>query len=143
MRSAWLKLGFATVFTAALFGSAVAQDAPAAGAATPKWRYGMAVIGDLKLPENFKQLPYVKADAPKAGELRLGEEGTFDNLNPVIDRGTAAAGLTQIYDTLMKRSEDEVFGTYGLLAEAVSYPDDMSSVTFRLRPEAKWPDASR
>ncbi|MDE1160039.1 MAG: extracellular solute-binding protein [Neorhizobium sp.] len=140
MRSAWLKLGFATVFTAALFGSAVAQDAPAGSAAAPKWRYGMAVIGDLKLPEDFKQLPYAKADAPKAGELRLGQEGTFDNLNPVVDRGTAAAGLTQIYDTLMKRSEDEVFGTYGLLAEAVSYPDDMSSVTFRLRAEAQWSD---
>jgi len=45
-----------------------------------------------------------------------------------------------IFETLMKRSEDEVFGTYGLLAEAVAYPDDMSSVTFRLRPEAKWAD---
>ncbi|WP_244446701.1 extracellular solute-binding protein [Neorhizobium galegae] len=112
----------------------------AATAQEPKWRHGMAVVGDLKLPADFKQLPYVDANAPKSGELRLGDEGTFDNLNLVIDRGTAASGVSLIYDTLMKRSEDEVFGTYGLLAEAVSYPDDVSSVTFRLKQEAKWAD---
>lgn len=112
----------------------------AATAQEPKWRHGMAVVGDLKLPADFKQLPYVDVNAPKAGELRLGDEGTFDNLNLVIDRGTAASGVSLIYDTLMKRSEDEVFGTYGLLAEAVSHPDDVSSVTFRLRQEAKWAD---
>jgi len=125
-------------FVIALTGTSLAVST--ATAQEPKWRHGMAVVGDLKLPEDFKQLPYVDVNAPKAGELRLGEEGTFDNLNPVIDRGTVAAGAGIIYDTLMKRSEDEVFGTYGLLAEAVSYPDDMSSVTFRLRPEAKWAD---
>lgn len=125
-------------FVIALTGTSLAVST--ATAQEPKWRHGMAVVGDLKLPEDFKQLPYVDVNAPKAGELRLGEEGTFDNLNPVIDRGTVAAGAGIIYDTLMKRSEDEVFGTYGLLAEAVSYPDDMSSVTFRLRPEARWAD---
>lgn len=125
-------------FVIALTGTSLAVST--ATAQEPKWRHGMAVVGDLKLPEDFKQLPYVDVNAPKAGELRLGAEGTFDNLNLVIDRGTVAAGAGIIYDTLMKRSEDEVFGTYGLLAEAVSYPDDMSSVTFRLRPEAKWAD---
>ena len=35
---------------------------------------------------------------------------------------------------------DEVSSEYGLLAEAVSYPDDFSSATFRLRAEAKWHD---
>lgn len=129
-----LKTGFAVVLAATVLA------ASATTAQEPKWRHGMAVIGDLKLPEDFKQLPYVNANAPKAGELRLGDEGTFDNFNPVIDRGAVAAGAGMIYDTLMKRSEDEVFGTYGLLAEAVSYPDDMSSVTFRLRQEAKWAD---
>lgn len=128
-----LKVGFAIVLATVLAASNVpAQE--------PKWRHGMAVVGDLKLPEGFKQLPYVDVNAPKAGELRLGDEGTFDNLNLVIDRGAVASGVSLIYDTLMKRSEDEVFGTYGLLAEAVSYPDDVSSVTFRLRPEAKWSD---
>ena len=31
---------------------------------------------------------------------------------------------------------------YGLLAEAVSYPDDFSSVSYRLRREAKWHDGT-
>ncbi|HEV7437119.1 MAG TPA: extracellular solute-binding protein [Pseudorhizobium sp.] len=106
----------------------------------PQWRHGIAVIGEPELPADFKHLPYVDTDAPKGGELRLASEGTFDNLNLVIDRGAPAAGLVNIYDTLLKRSEDEVFGSYGLLAEAVSYPADMSSATFRLRPEAKWAD---
>ncbi len=52
----------------------------------------------------------------------------------------AAAGLGLIYDTLMASSLDEVSTEYGLLAEAVSYPDDFSSATYRLRAEAKWHD---
>ena len=35
---------------------------------------------------------------------------------------------------------DEVSTEYGLLAEAVSYPDDRSSVTYRLRANARWHD---
>src|SRR5262249_55948139 len=37
-------------------------------------------------------------------------------------------------------SLDEASTEYGLLAEAVSYPADFSSVTYRLRAEAKWHD---
>jgi microcin C transport system substrate-binding protein len=134
MDLAWLKRGAPIILTAMVLGfsGAAAQE--------PQWRHGIAVIGDLKLPSDFKQLPYVNPGAPKTGELRLADEGTFDNLNLVIDRGAAAAGLLSVFDTLMKRSEDEVFGNYGLLAEAISYPSDMSSATFRLRSEAKWAD---
>jgi microcin C transport system substrate-binding protein len=137
MDLARLQKGLAIVLAVSAIASwAVAEEVKK----EPDWRYGVAVIGDLQLPADFKQLPYVDVNAPKTGELRLADEGTFDNLNMVIDRGAAASGLGSIYDTLMKRSENEVFGTYGLLAEAVSYPDDMSSVTFRLRAEAKWAD---
>ena len=129
-----LKSGFATFLTAVVLAgsSAVAQE--------PQWRHASAVLGEPELPADFKQLPYVDPQAPKGGELRLSDDGTFDNLNPLIDRGAPAAGLSMVFDTLLKRSEDEVFGAYGLLAEALSYPEDLSSVTFRLRPEAKWAD---
>src|SRR3546814_18515046 len=40
----------------------------------------------------------------------------------------------------MVASEDELSSMYGLLAESLSYPDDYSSVTFRLRAEARWAD---
>jgi microcin C transport system substrate-binding protein len=129
-----LKKSFAITLAASMLVSS------GAWAQEPTWRHGMAVVGDLQLPADFKQLPYVDVDAPKGGELRQAVEGTFDNLNLVIDRGAPAAGLSSVFDTLMKRSENEVFGTYGLLAEALAYPDDLSSVTFRLRQEAKWAD---
>ena len=68
--------------------------------------------------------------------------GTFDNFNLVVAgvKGTLALGIDLIYDTLLVSSLDEVSSGYGLLAEAVSYPDDFSSATFRLRAEAKWND---
>ena len=42
----------------------------------------------------------------------------------------------------MAQALDEVSTGYGLLAEALSYPNDFSSVSFRLRPEAKWHDGT-
>lgn len=106
----------------------------------PDWHYAIGILEAPKLPADFKQFPYVNADAPKQGELRLAEEGTYDSFNPLVDKGNPAAGLPLVYDTLLKPSEDEVGVSYGLLAEALSYPEDRSSVTFRLRPEAKWAD---
>src|SRR5690606_24177154 len=79
-------------------------------------------------------------EAPKGGLVRFGENGTFDSFNFVIPRGTAAAGITFIYDTLMTNSLDEVATEYGLLAESVRHPADFSSVTYRLRKEARWHD---
>ena len=40
----------------------------------------------------------------------------------------------------MVAASDEVSTEYGLLAEAVRHPADFSSVTYRLRAEAKWHD---
>jgi microcin C transport system substrate-binding protein len=134
MTSSWLTRSAIVTLAASLL------TVPSMADEQPQWRHGTAVVGEPALPADFEHLPYVDIDAPKGGELRLASEGTFDNLNLVIDRGAPAAGLANIYDTLMKRSEDEVFGAYGLLAEAVRYPADMSSTTFRLRPEAKWAD---
>ena len=55
-------------------------------------------------------------------------------------KGSVAAGLDQIYDTLMAPALDEVSTEYGLLADAVSFPEDFSAVTYRLRAQAKWHD---
>ncbi|MGF9693844.1 extracellular solute-binding protein [Rhizobium sp. 0TCS1.26] len=111
-----------------------------AGAQEPTWRHAISVLEEPKLPRDFKALPYVNVDAPKGGELRLSAEGTFDSFNPLIDRGSPALGTTLVFETLLKTSENEVLASYGLLAEAVAVPDDMSSASFRLRPEAKWAD---
>ena len=107
-----------------------------------KWRHGLSLYGDLKYAPGFKQFDYVNANAPKAGTARQIALGTFDNFNTAIAgvKGSLAAGIEQIHETLLVSSLDEVSTGYGLLAEAVSFPADFSSVSYRLRPEAKWHD---
>jgi microcin C transport system substrate-binding protein len=109
-----------------------------------KWRHGLSLYGELKYAPGFKQFDYVNAKAPKAGTARQIALGTFDNFNTAIAgvKGSLAAGIQQIYETLLASSLDEVSTGYGLLAEAVSFPSDFSSVTYRLRPEAKWHDGT-
>ena len=106
------------------------------------WRHGLSLFGDLKYPSDFKQFDYVNANAPKGGMVRQSALGTFDNFNVVVAgvKGSLAAGIDLIYDRLSVSALDEVSSGYGLLAEAVSYPADYSSASYRLRPEAKWHD---
>ncbi|MGQ3291760.1 MAG: ABC transporter substrate-binding protein, partial [Shinella sp.] len=131
-----------TLFTAALALSlAVATGTKAQEAKDPVWRSGISTIGELKHPNGFERFDYVNPDAPKGGELKLSETGTYDTFNPILSKGEAATAVTSlVFDTLLKSAEDEITASYGLLAEGVSYPDDISSATFRLRAEAKWAD---
>ena len=57
-------------------------------------------------------------------------------------KGDLATSVFLIYETLLTASLDEVSAEYGLTAEAVSYPPDFSSVTFRLRRQARWHDGT-
>src|SRR5690606_33481297 len=64
-----------------------------------------------------------------------------------IVRGTAAAGLAGfggglLYDTLMQQSTTEPSTSYPLIAEAFKYPDDYSSATYRLNPNARFHDGT-
>jgi microcin C transport system substrate-binding protein len=113
-----------------------------AQAQEPSWRHGLSLFGDLKYPPGFAHFDYVNADAPKGGAVREIAIGTYDNFNGVVAgvKGTLAAGIDFIYDTLLVPSLDEVSTEYGLLAEAVKYPDDFSAASYRLRQEAKWHD---
>jgi microcin C transport system substrate-binding protein len=106
------------------------------------WRHGLSLFGNLKYPAGFKYFDYVNPNAPKGGAVRLSAFGTYDNFNPVVSgvKGSIAMGVNLIYDTLMVSSLDEVAATYGLLAESVSYPDDFTAVTYRLRPTVRWHD---
>ncbi|KSV64219.1 hypothetical protein N185_07780 [Sinorhizobium sp. GW3] len=98
-------------------------------------------MGEPKYKPGFARFDYVNPDAPKGGELRLSENGTFDSFNPILSKGEASTSVAAlVFDTLLKSADDEVTTSYGLLAEGLSYPDDISSTTFRLRAEAKWAD---
>ncbi|MEZ5786390.1 MAG: extracellular solute-binding protein [Xanthobacteraceae bacterium] len=121
--------------------SALAAERPSEGGELA-FRHGLSLFGDLKYSPDFKHFDYVNANAPKGGTVRLSSTGTFDNFNIVVAgvKGSLAAGIGLIYDTLMVPALDEVSTEYGLLAEGASYPDDFSYVTYRLRPNARWHD---
>jgi microcin C transport system substrate-binding protein len=111
-----------------------AQEAP--------WRHGSALLDEPKYPQGFSHFDYVNPNAPKGGLVRLGALGTFDSFNIVVAgvKGSPEQGLGLIYETLTTSALDEANASYGLLAESFSYPEDYSSVSFRLRPEARWHD---
>ena len=118
--------------------SVVAETAPVKDGA---WTHGLSLFGDVKYPAGFPHFDYVNPAAPKGGVVRQTAGGTFDNFNMVVAGVKGAIGaIGEIYEALTVSSLDEVSTQYGLLAEAMSYPADYSSVTYRLRKEAKWHD---
>jgi microcin C transport system substrate-binding protein len=114
---------------------------PAAQAEVKVFRgHGLAMHGGLKYPENFKHFDYVNPDAPKGGDVRLATTGGFDSFNPFIIGGRPAAGVAQVFDTLMESSADEPFSMYCLICETIEVPEDRSWVAFYLNPKARWHD---
>jgi len=103
--------------------------------------HAIAMHGLPKHLPGFSHLPYVNPDAPRGGRLVLGQQGTFDSLNPFVVKGRAAAALRNyVYESLLARSGDEPFTLYGLIAESIEVPPDRSSAIFHLRPEARFAD---
>lgn len=104
--------------------------------------HALAMHGEPKYGPGFEHFDYVNPDAPKGGTLRLANvaASTFDSLHPFILRGTPAAGLGLVYDTLTERSLDEPFTEYGLLAERIEVAEDNSRVRFTLREGARFHD---
>jgi ABC-type oligopeptide transport system, periplasmic component len=117
----------------ALFLDCARADPPAIHAG-----HAIAMFGEPKYGPDFKHFDYVNPDAPKGGEMRLGVPGTFDSFNAYIVKGNPAgvAGA----ETLTVGSHDEPFTQYGLIADWITWPEDRSWVSFRLRPEARWHD---
>jgi microcin C transport system substrate-binding protein len=111
-------------------------------AQAPTWKHGLSLFGDIKYPADFKHFDYVNPAAPQGGTVRRAAFGTFDNFNRVVAlvKGNLAMGTELFIETLMTPAYDEVSTEYGLLAEAVSHPDDHASVTYRLRANARWHD---
>ncbi|HEY7549089.1 MAG TPA: extracellular solute-binding protein [Hyphomicrobiaceae bacterium] len=103
--------------------------------------HAIAMHGVPRHPPGFTHFPYVNPEAPRGGRLVLGQQGTFDSLNPFVVKGRAASGLRNyVYESLLTRSGDEPFTLYGLIAESLEVPPDRGSVTFHLRPEARFAD---
>ena len=140
LQSAAFAAAAPALATAAGLPASPARAETAAG--EPVWRHALSLFGSVKYPADFPRFDYVNPDAPKSGVARQIMIGTFDNFNPVVAgvKGSIAGAVGLIYEALMTPAEDEVSTEYGALAEAVSHPEDFSSVTYRLRPQAKWHD---
>lgn len=113
-----------------------------ARAESPVWKHGLSLFGEPRYPPDFPHFDYVNPAAPQGGSVRMIAFGTFDNFNQVVAgvKGSLANGLDLVIETLMTPALDEVSTEYGLLAEAVRFPDDRAWVTYRLRAEARWHD---
>jgi len=116
-----------------------------AGAAQAQPRHGLSVFGELKYGPDFPHFDYVDPQAPKGGKISLigpTPRDSFDSFNNFILKGDPAQGLDLLFDSLMVRAMDEPDAVYGLVAGAAEIADDGMSVTFTLRPEARFADGS-
>ena len=133
----------AAVLAAPAFSALGAETFSASAAAQGRqWKHGLSLFGEPQYPPGFKHFDYVNPSAPQGGTVRRIAFGTFDNFNQVVAgvKGSLAMGIELITESLMTPALDEVSTEYGLLAEAVSFPEDRSSVTYRLRANAHWHD---
>ena len=133
----------AAVLAAPVFGALGAETFSVSAAAQgQQWKHGLSLFGEPQYPPGFKHFDYVNPSAPQGGTVRRIAFGTFDNFNQVVAgvKGSLAMGIELITESLTTPALDEVSTEYGLLAEAVSFPEDRSSVTYRLRANANWPD---
>jgi len=118
--------------------------AAGAGAADVKVTRSHAMtLGDApKYGPGFTHLDYVNPNAPKGGEVRLYAIGSFDSFNPFIIKGDPATGLGLLFEPLLASADDDMLSEYGMIAESVEVPEDLSWVIYNLRPEARFHDRS-
>ena len=117
----------------ALLGAVTAAAAP---------QHGLSAFGELKYPADFKHFDWVNPDAPKGGRFSTNGGKTFDTFNGFILKGDAAQGLGLQFDSLMAAAGDEPDSVYALVARDADVAADRMSVTFRMRPEARFADGS-
>ena len=129
-------IGSAMLFPFAARASLAATEPAGAGS------HGISLFGELKYGPDFKNFDYVNPNAPKGGTMKLSAIGTYDTLNPYVVKGVPAAGIGQIFDTLMVASQDEPGSEYGLVAETVEVAPDRLSVLYTMRKEARFHDGS-
>ncbi|MEM1382064.1 MAG: extracellular solute-binding protein [Pseudomonadota bacterium] len=131
---------------------ALSLGAAAAGALSARARAETALIrshgvsafdGELKYPSDFAQFAYATPEGVTGGTYSTGfAPVTYDSLNPFILKGNAGIGITFTFDTLMTSAADEPDSVYGLLAEAIEYPEDRAWAAFEIREEARFSDGT-
>jgi peptide/nickel transport system substrate-binding protein len=111
------------------------------GATLAETATAIAMHGTPAAAPGFARFSAVDPGAVPGGRLRQGVLGSFDSLNPFIIKGVPVAGIRDnVAESLMTRGLDDAFALYGLLAETIDVPEDRSSVTFKLNPNARFSD---
>ena len=146
----FVLLFFAGLIAQVSFGNLCPEDfgeyTPTADQHVP-YKHGYGFLTEPKMPNDFAHLAYVNPEAPKGGAIRLPQMGNWDSFNPVPERGRVAAGLSVagptdnlLYDALMDYVTDENSSIYGVVAEGIAIPEDVSWIGFRLREGPTWHD---
>ena len=90
--------------------------------------HAIAMHGEPKYNEDFLSVEYVSNSAVKGGNIVRSSIGTYDTFNPFTLKGTSAAGIGFLYESLTVGSSDEAFTEYGLLAKQIEWPKDRSPI---------------
>lgn len=133
-----------SLVTAGLFGAlaALAVTQVRAEEAKTTVAHGISTFGALKLPADFKYLPYVNPDAPKGGEISQWAPGTFDSVNPYTIKGAPVQLGAIFYESILTGTADEIGAMYCKLCETMEYPEDRSWVIFNLRHDVTFSDGT-
>ncbi|GFE64877.1 extracellular solute-binding protein [Litoreibacter roseus] len=104
--------------------------------------HGYSSFGDLKYGPDFEHLDYVNPDAPKGGEISTWSLGNFDSFNQYARQGVAAALNTIGSESVLTSTADDPYGAYCFLCETLTYDEDLTFVTFKLREDVTFSDGS-
>jgi microcin C transport system substrate-binding protein len=140
--------------TTSLFQLAGANDAIAPNAPKIIESHAISLYGEPKYEANFEHFDWANPDAKKGGKLRLVGFGTFDSLNPYTFKGISPIntpgmylyGFSELNETLLigtgeySPSADEAQTAYGLIAQTIRYPEDISWVEFDINARAFFHD---
>lgn len=120
-------------------------------AAETTTRWAIAEYGEPRFDEGMTHWPYANPDAPKGGRVTLAEVDNFDTLNYYVLKGRWPSTIGLTTDSLMTKSGlrgtyldygEEFESRYGLIAESVEVPDDLSWAVFTIRDEARYHDGA-
>ncbi len=119
--------------------SLLAQAAPVA---TGTWEHAISSFQPPKYPRAYTHFEYANPAAPKGGLLKLSNpdrRSSFDKYNPYTVKGVAPAAMRIfIFETLAHTSMDEPQAAYGLIAEEMMVAPDLSAISFRIHPKARF-----
>ena len=106
--------------------------------------HAIALFGTPKYPRDFSHFDYANPNAPKGGTLKSFELGTFDSLNPFVQKGNAAQSiLALVYETLGVGSLDESATEYGLIAQEFILDPKGFFLECHINPKATFSDGIR